>query len=219
MNNLAVCYNSTGQLDRALALWEETMPLRKAKLGADHAQTLRTTNNLANAYRDARRFDRELPLRRELAELSMRKAGADSIEYAGGLAAVGLNLLQQEKWTEAEPVLRDALTIRETKQPDDWRTFNTKSMLGGALLGQKKYQDAEPLLRAGSMGNEAAGREDPARKPNPGSGEALDRLIPRFAVATNKPGRGQDVEGWRRRTMRPSEGRRYRSRRSRDSRA
>jgi len=33
--------------------------------------------------------------------------------------------------------------------PDDWLTFNTQSMLGGALLGRKRYADAEPLLVKG----------------------------------------------------------------------
>jgi hypothetical protein len=35
------------------------------------------------------------------------------------------------------------------KEPADWRTFNTKSTLGGAPLGQKKYFDAVMLLGAG----------------------------------------------------------------------
>ena len=30
--------------------------------------------------------------------------------------------------------------------PDDWPTFNARSMLGGSLLGQKKDAEAEPLL-------------------------------------------------------------------------
>ena len=37
-------------------------------------------------------------------------------------------------------------------QPDAWTTFNTQSLLGGALLGQQKYADAEPLLLAGYQG-------------------------------------------------------------------
>jgi hypothetical protein len=41
------------------------------------------------------------------------------------------------------------LGIRERQEPDDWRSFNTQSMLGGALLGQRKYPDAEPLLLKG----------------------------------------------------------------------
>jgi len=48
--------------------------------------------------------------------------------------------------------LKECLAIREKKEPNNWRTFNTKSMLGGALLGQKNYADAEPLLLAGYEG-------------------------------------------------------------------
>lgn len=32
------------------------------------------------------------------------------------------------------------------QESDEWTTFNTKSMLRGALLGQKKYSVADPLL-------------------------------------------------------------------------
>ena len=41
---------------------------------------------------------------------------------------------------EAEPFLRECLAIREKTQADDWKTFNTRSLLGGSLLGQKKYE-------------------------------------------------------------------------------
>ena len=40
MDNLAVSYHAAGQLDRALKLFEETLALRKAKLGPDHPDTL-----------------------------------------------------------------------------------------------------------------------------------------------------------------------------------
>ena len=89
---------------------------------------------------------------RELAEYYKQQAGADSPQRAGPLAALGLNLLQQDKSAEAEPILRECLKIRELRETDAWTTFNTKSMLGGSLLGQKKYADAEPLLVAGYDG-------------------------------------------------------------------
>ncbi len=76
----------------------------------------------------------------------------DSPQLAGLLAQIGLGLLEQKKWTEAEPLLRECLAIREKTQPDAWSTFNTKSALGGALLGQKKNTDAEPLLLAVTRG-------------------------------------------------------------------
>ena len=62
------------------------------------------------------------------------------------------SLLQSKAFTEAESLLRKCLVIREKTQPDLWTTFNTQSLLGGALLGQKKYAEAEPLLLAGYAG-------------------------------------------------------------------
>ena len=103
-------------------------------------------------YTRAGRHDRAEPLLQQDAKLAREDAGADSPHYAGRLSALGLNLLRQQKWADAESVLRESLAIREAKQADAWTTFNTRSMLGGALLGQKKYADAEPLLVSGARG-------------------------------------------------------------------
>jgi Tfp pilus assembly protein PilF len=185
MSNLAFVYQAVGQHDRALPLFEQALAGRKAKLGADQPDTLTSVFNLARGYEAAGNLDRELPLRQELADLWKRKAGADSTQYATAQAALGLNLLQQEKWAEAETVLREALTIREAKEPDDWKTFNAKSMLGGALLGQEEYEAAEPLLRAGYEGMKLR-VEKILPQGKRWLAEALDRLIA-LAEATNKP--------------------------------
>ena len=62
---------------------------------------------------------------------SPRRVPKDSPQLAGLLAQMGLGLSEQKKWTEAEPLLRECLAIREKTQPDVWSTFNTKSLLGG----------------------------------------------------------------------------------------
>ena len=50
MNNLAVSYAALGRHAEALKLREETLALRKAKLGPDHPDTLTSMNNLAVSY-------------------------------------------------------------------------------------------------------------------------------------------------------------------------
>jgi hypothetical protein len=141
--------------------------------------------NLARAYDEVKQFDKAEFLSRELLPVQKQKSGGDSPAYAGALATLGLNLLHQKKWTDAEPLLHECLAIRETKEPEDWRTFNTKSMLGGSLLGQKKYADAEPLLLAGYEG-----MKQPEAKIPPQSKirltEALERLVQLYE-AMNKP--------------------------------
>lgn len=74
------------------------------------------------------------------------------------MAVLGMNLLNQKKWSEAEPVLRECLKAREAKQPDEWSTFNTRAHLGWALKGLKRYEEAEPLVVSGYEGIKA--RED-----------------------------------------------------------
>ena len=82
-----------------------------------------------------------------------RKIAPPDSPFAGRRpAALGSNLLEQAKWSEAEPVLRECLAIRDKAMPDDWRRFNAMSLLGGALLGQGRYAEAEPLIVPGTRG-------------------------------------------------------------------
>ena len=52
-------------MSEALALYEETLKRRQAKLGPDHPDTLTAMNNLAVAYRDAGRLTDALALLEE----------------------------------------------------------------------------------------------------------------------------------------------------------
>jgi eukaryotic-like serine/threonine-protein kinase len=94
----------------------------------------------------------------------------------GVLALDTSALLVLGKFAEAEPLARECLELRQIIMPDDWRTFNARSMLGGCLLGQKKYTEAEPLLLSGYEGLKQ--RKD--KIPTAGSmrpQQALERLV------------------------------------------
>jgi hypothetical protein len=112
------------------------------------------------------------PLYRAGPDGARKRFGAHHPRTAGILAARGLSLVRRGQWTEAEPLLREGLAIRAKVQPDEWTTFNTRSLLGGSLLGQKKYAEAESLIVSGYEGLKA--RE--ARIPPPGR--------PRFCEAS-----------------------------------
>ena len=124
--------------------------------------------------------------------MARQQFGPADPRTAGFLAPLGQNLILQGKWTEAEPVLRDCLAIREKSQPDDWSTFNTRSVLGGSLLGQKKYAEAEPLIVSGYEGLKA--RE--AKIPPPGKPrltEAAERVLKLYEAW----GKKDDAAKWR----------------------
>ncbi len=192
INNLAVAYHLNGDPDKAIPLFEEALKLRKAKLSLDHPDTLQVMLSLANAYQSVGKLEPLTPLLRELADSWKRRAGADSKEYAGALRNLGLILIDQKRWSQAEPILRESLAISEKNAPDAGKTFDTKSLLGAALLRQKKYGDAGPLLRAGYEGLKQRIETIPAHAKDRLLGAALDRLI-ELAEATGKP---DDAKKW-----------------------
>src|SRR5205823_3680520 len=114
-----------------------------------HASLRFVGPQLLDGYVKAGKTKEAFLLVTELLTETRSKLPKDSPQLAGSLAQYGLTLLQLKAFAEAEPLLRECLTIREKLEPDNWLTFNTKSMLGGALLGQKDYAAAEPLLVKG----------------------------------------------------------------------
>jgi serine/threonine protein kinase/tetratricopeptide (TPR) repeat protein len=199
MNNLAGAYWSDKQLDRSVPLFEETLRMRKEKQGPDHPQTLLAMANLAVNYRDAGRVAEAIPLLEEALDRARKRPDglpADLAWIHTALAAtqaqLGLNLLRQKKYTEAEPLLRDCLRIREQKEPTAWTTFNTRSMLGGSLLGQQKYKQAEPLLLAGYKGMKESATPIPAAA-KIRLVEAVQRLVQLYEVWD----RPEDAARWR----------------------
>ena len=190
-NNLALAYQATGKLPQALELFElASAGVEKRRF--QHQYAGRIVPNTIRAYEQAGALGKAEGWRRKWLAVVKEQAGADSPPYAGELAALGTNLLDQRKWADAEPVLRECAAVREKGDPDGWATFNTQSLLGGALFGQKKFADAEPLLVKGYEGMKAREKAIP---PQAGTRvpEALDRLIDLYA-ATDKP---DDAEQYR----------------------
>jgi serine/threonine protein kinase/tetratricopeptide (TPR) repeat protein len=194
MHNLAATYVDSNQLEKATRLYEETLRWRTATLGREHPATRQTMSELAAAYGARGRFSDAEPLLRTRVEQqrkaieSMPKSVQKETEVgalAGLQAQLGNALLCQNKYAEAEPILRECLAVRAKALPNDWRTFNTKSMLGAALLGQKKYDESEHLLVEGYDGM-AQREEDIPGEARFRIADALQRLVQLYE-AWNKP--------------------------------
>ncbi len=178
--NLGVNYKGDGRLKEAIPLLEEAYRASKKFPNVRFAGP-----NLLDAYAKAGQLAEAAKLIDELLTDARKRSPKDSPEPAGMMAVFGNTLLEMKGYTEAEPLLRECLAIREKKEPNDWRTFNTLSMLGQALLGQGKYAEAEPLLVKGYEGMKAREKDIPPQA-NTRIPEALDRLIELY-TATNKP--------------------------------
>ena len=179
---LGLAYLNLGDAAQAVKQYERALALREAMQGVNHPDTAACRNQLAVAYRLAGRTA-------EAGRLFDRNPNSPA--HASALAVRGSMLLLQKKPAEAELKLRECLTIRQKIQPDDWTTFDTKSMLGEALLDQKKFADAEPLLLSGYEGMKQ--REDTIpSQDKPRLTKALERLV-RLYEAWGKNGQGDAV--------------------------
>jgi eukaryotic-like serine/threonine-protein kinase len=127
LDTLSAAYAEIGQFAKAISIEQEA-------ISVSHSE--REKRDLAS----------------QLLPYENKSPRRDQPDLAAVTAQLTKALLEEKKFTQAEPMARECLAIREKKLPDDWRTFNARSMLGGSLLGQKKYADAEPLLLSGYEG-------------------------------------------------------------------
>ncbi len=192
MNNLARACFAADKPERALALYQQAAAgVEKGHF--QHEFAGRIINNLSGCHEKLKQFDQAEPWRRKWLAVVKERSGAASISYADEESGLGLNLLQQKNWTEAESVLRECLAIREKVQPDEWSTFNTQSMLGGALLGQQKYGDAEALLLKGYDGMQQRRASIPDQFRGLRLTDAVERLVQLYEAL----GKSNDAAKWK----------------------
>ena len=162
-------YKDAGRLTEALPLLEE------GHLASKKDPSLRWVNAiLLDGYVQAGKTEQAVALAKELLAAARTQLPRESPQFAGQLAETALALLQVKAFTDAEPLLRESLAIREKTQPDDWKTFNNKSMLGGAALGSKEVRRGRAAAAGWIRRDEAARGEDPAASqssadPGPGA--------------------------------------------------
>ena len=75
--SLADLYNSKGEYDRALQLFEECLAKRKRILGEDHPDTLESLNDFAAFFESQGQYDRALQLFEECLSKRSRIFGVD----------------------------------------------------------------------------------------------------------------------------------------------
>jgi hypothetical protein len=125
-----------------------------------------------------------------------KASGANHPTTADALDQLGQNLLQQRKFGEAEPVLRDCLKTRVQLHPNTWLTFSTQAALRASLLGQRRYAHAEPLLLAGYQGMKAREKTVPPRERS-----RLLETAQHLAELYDAWGRKDQADVWRQRVQ------------------
>jgi eukaryotic-like serine/threonine-protein kinase len=184
---LGLNHRDAGRVTEALPLLEEVYRAAK-KYPALHWVGVQ----LLDGYVRAAKSEQATTLANEILADTRKQLPIQSPQLAGQLAAIASSLLQVKAFPEAESLLRECLEIREKTEAEAWTTFNTKSMLGGALLAQKKFAAAKPLLLAGYEGmKQCEAKIPPESKVR--VDEAIERLIQLAKVLEKK----DDEAKWR----------------------
>ncbi len=147
MNDYSLVYREVGKVRECIAMTEETYRLSTEVNGPNALPTTQAMYHLVSLYRDNGKPEESFQILKKL--VSLRAQIEDKNLSTACLAMYGLRLLEREQWSDAEPIIRECLAIREGADPSNWTTSNTRSMLGGSLLGQKKYVEAKSFLEQG----------------------------------------------------------------------
>jgi tetratricopeptide (TPR) repeat protein/tRNA A-37 threonylcarbamoyl transferase component Bud32 len=196
-SNLAAAYHAAGNADDALRFFRQAATSLEQR-NFEYPNSMLLVGNLCDCLEEQRLFTEAEPWRRKSLELAKQRFGANDPLVVSKLAAVGMNLLGQARYSDAEEVLRESLALCDRWASDakhavpDWLIGQVKSLLGEALARQSQLSQAEPLLLEGFAGlkeNEAAiGTNAKLRVV-----QAVRRLVG-FYAATDQPAKADE---WR----------------------
>jgi tetratricopeptide (TPR) repeat protein len=151
MHNLALLYRAEGKIAQAEPLLMQVLEDRRRALGPEHPDTLLSMNDLGAVYHDQGKDELAEPLLVKALEARRRVMGSnpDTWNTLGLLAEVEL---QEQKYANAEALLREAVDTTEKTSPDAWNRYYFQGLLGASLAGQKRFAEAEPFLVSGREG-------------------------------------------------------------------
>src|SRR5262249_40522386 len=119
--NLGQSFRSAGRLQDAVRSYEQAAAaIEKAQFQHEFAESI--LFDTIRCCEQAGRWDQAEIWRRQWLAVVKQQSGAESPAYTGELAALGANLIRQQKFSDAELVLRECIATRDKFAPDDWRT-------------------------------------------------------------------------------------------------
>jgi tetratricopeptide (TPR) repeat protein len=186
MGNLGINLRDSGQFDKAIEV------LQKAtELSAEKPELGWIRMSLQQAYVEAGRMDDARKMTLTDLEQARHELVDDSETLSAILTQAGMQLLNLKDYAGAEEILRESLTMRESELPNDWRTFNTRSLLGLSLLRQNQKKESHELLLAGYTGMKSRAQQIPPEVEFR-LVEAVDRLI----LWSETMGEQQELSKW-----------------------
>jgi serine/threonine protein kinase/tetratricopeptide (TPR) repeat protein len=187
------CYVKSGRLEELEAQESALLPKYLSSPARDSNSTLKRLRYLMEHFERAGKFEGIDRLAPQLIQHQRNAKASDAQGLADSLAHYGRMLLTQGRYRDAEPLLRECLTIRTEHASESWLRFNAQSMLGDALLGHGKFKEAEPHVLEGYRGAKARISTIPIAIRRIREREVEDRLLRLY----DRWGKKEEAENWR----------------------
>jgi len=146
-NNLAGTYRDAGRLDKAIALYEQTLEDSIRILGPDHPDTLTARNNLAGAYRASGRLEEAITLYEQVFSGRSRVLGPDHRSTSAARNNLAATYRDAGRLHEAIPLFEQNLEDRtRTLGLDHPEVLASRHSLAGAYRDTGRLDEAIPLF-------------------------------------------------------------------------
>jgi tetratricopeptide (TPR) repeat protein len=154
MQRLAGTYCSMGRCAESVKLQDRVLETLRSTKGPMPESTIFTMLKLGDYCMRAGNLDRAEQLLHEVLDQVSKHQSSRAWRQCRANAQTWLaqTMVLQHRYSEAEPLVCDALDFYDKEIPGNpWR-FIRVSLLGAALLGQQRISEAEPLLLQGYQG-------------------------------------------------------------------
>ena len=147
--NLTYAYAGLGKYAESARVLEESIAAIPEKERIANGTLGSMFQNLADAYftlNDQTNCDRTMD---EWEKYTRSRNPAESLVLASHLVLMGQALIDMRQYAKGERFFREALKIREEKEPKGWRVDSAKMYVGACIAEQGRDSEAEPLLVTG----------------------------------------------------------------------
>lgn len=143
----------------AIAQFEPLLRTQTERLGADHPQTLRTSDSLARAYYQMGRWQEALPVAERIRAIAVRDFPPSDLWRRSATNQLGWLYRELGRYADAEALLREALASGIISSGESHPSvIDTRSQYALALMATKRYAAAHAQAeRAYQLAREAEG--------------------------------------------------------------
>jgi tetratricopeptide (TPR) repeat protein len=152
LRGLANIYRMAGMFPEAEPHLDSLVVLARRNPGEGAGQTRADMGVRAQNYVAQKKYAQAEDAFVQILEVQRRTVGQEAMNTLISESNIGWLRIKQQKFPEAESVLRAALSVLERAFPDSRERFGCQNLLGQSLAAQTKYAEAETLMLAGYEG-------------------------------------------------------------------